>query len=57
MTRTILVSLVLIVFLLAFAVADDSSITVDCNKGQSLNQALEKLDKHTPATVSVAEGW
>jgi hypothetical protein len=42
-----------IVFLLAIAVADDSSITVDCNKGQSLNQALAKLDKHTSATVSV----
>ena len=53
MARTILVSLIVVVFLLAFAVADDSSITVDCNKGQSLNHALAKLDKHTPVTVSV----
>ena len=30
-----------------------SNITVDCAKGQSLNQALSKLDKHTPTTVSV----
>ena len=28
-------------------------ITVDCNQGQSLNQALAKLDKHTPTTVLV----
>lgn len=28
-------------------------ITVDCDQGQSLNQALSKLDKHTPTTVSV----
>ena len=29
------------------------SITVDCDKGQLLNQALGKLDRHTPTTVSV----
>jgi hypothetical protein len=38
------------VSLSTLAVADD---TVDCSQGQSLNQALAKLDKHTPATVSV----
>jgi hypothetical protein len=29
------------------------SITVDCNKGQSLNGALSKLNKLTPSTVTV----
>ena len=28
-------------------------ITVDCSKGQSLNQALAKLNRQTPYTVSV----
>lgn len=28
-------------------------ITVDCSKGQSVNQALAKLDKHTPTTILV----
>ena len=50
MTRTIWGSLVLVVFLVTLAVADDS---VDCGKGQSLNLALAKLDKHTPITVLV----
>lgn len=52
MTRTIWGSLVLVVFLVTLAVADDS-ITADCGKGQSLNLALAKLDKHTPITVLV----
>ena len=29
------------------------SITVDCDRGQSLNDALSKLNKQTPTTVSV----
>ena len=50
MARIILGCLALVVFLSTLAVADD---TVDCSKGQSLNQALAQLDKHQPATVSV----
>jgi len=38
---------------LAAASTPSSAITVDCSKGQSLNQTLAKLDKHTPTTVSV----
>ncbi len=30
-----------------------TAITVDCNKGQSLNQTLAKLNRQTPNTVSV----
>src|SRR5262249_5342871 len=29
------------------------AFTVDCSKGQSLNQTLAKIDKHTPTTISV----
>jgi hypothetical protein len=50
-----------ILFLLAlvFAVPTANALTpsnvvnVDCNQGQSLNQALAKLDKQTPTTVLV----
>jgi hypothetical protein len=30
-----------------------NNVAVDCNKGQSLNQTLARLDKQTPTTVSV----
>jgi hypothetical protein len=38
---------------MANASTPPSGITVDCSKGQSLNQTLAKLDKQTPTTVSV----
>src|SRR5215471_12898969 len=37
----------------AYAWTPPAGITVDCSKGQSLNQTLAKLDKQTPTTVSV----
>lgn len=47
--------LVLLVLMASTAVAEmpAQSITVDCNSGQSLNATLAKLNKQTPATVSV----
>ena len=35
------------------SVPPSTSITVDCNKGQSLNQTLAKLNRQTPYSVSV----
>ena len=51
-------NLVFLVVLTAFACAavaqtSTPSITVDCDKGQSLNGALSNLNKQTPTTVSV----
>jgi hypothetical protein len=47
--------LILLVLAASIAVAESptQSITVDCNKGQSLNSTLSKLNKQTPNTVSV----
>lgn len=47
--------LVVLIAIACAAVAQTSppSITVDCDKGQSLNGALSKLNKQTPTTVSV----
>jgi len=49
--------LFLLALVCAVAKADASTpsnlVNVDCNQGQSLSQALAKLDKHTPTTVSV----
>jgi hypothetical protein len=47
--------LILMVLVASVAVAETSppSITVDCNKGQSLNGTLAKLNKQTPNTVTV----
>ncbi len=47
--------LILLALAASLAVADTSasSITVDCNSGQSLNGTLSKLNKQTPTTVSV----
>jgi hypothetical protein len=47
--------LILLVSVASVAVAETSppSITVDCNKGQSLNGTLAKLNKQTPNTVTV----
>src|SRR5579864_1610458 len=54
MTRTSWRILAIVAILASLALADESeSITVDCGNGQSLNNALAKLDKHGPATVSV----
>jgi len=47
------VSLLILVSFTTVASAS-GGITVDCNKGQSLNQALAKLDKHTANTVAVS---
>ena len=48
--------LIWLVFAASVAVAETStpSTTVDCNSGQSLNSTLSKLNKQTPATVSVS---
>jgi len=48
--------LILLVSVASVAAAETSpqSITVDCNKGQSLNGTLSKLNRQTPATVSVS---
>ena len=46
-------SLTLFAVVLADASTPPNSVSVDCNKGQSLNQTLAKLDKQTPTTVSV----
>jgi hypothetical protein len=48
----ILIPLVLVASI-AVAETPAQSITVDCNKGQSLNGALSKLSKLTPSTVTV----
>jgi hypothetical protein len=54
MTRTSWGILAVVGFLASLAFADESeSITVDCGHGQSLNQALAKLNKHRPVNVSV----
>lgn len=45
---------ILLVLVASAAFADTTSVTVDCNSGQSLNRTLSKLDKHTPVTVSVS---
>jgi hypothetical protein len=47
--------LIVLVLVASVAAAETSpqSITVDCSKGQSLNGTLSKLNKQTPATVSV----
>jgi hypothetical protein len=37
----------------AYASAPPNNVAVDCSKGQSLNQTLAKLDKHTSTVVSV----
>lgn len=39
---------------MAAASTASNTITVDCSRGQSLNQTLAKLDKHTPTTVAVS---
>jgi hypothetical protein len=49
---TLVVSLLLAVF--PQVASSTASITVDCNKGQSLNSALAKLNKQGPNTVSVS---
>lgn len=48
--------LILLVSVASVAVADTSptSTTVDCNKGQSLNATLSKLNRQTPNTVTVS---
>jgi hypothetical protein len=51
-TRGILI-LLLLAASIAVAESPTQSITVDCNKGQSLNSTLSKLNKQTPNTVSV----
>jgi hypothetical protein len=40
-------------FAIKQASAQSIPVTVDCNKGQSLNSVLAELDKHVPTTVSV----
>jgi len=47
--------LILLPLVASVAVAETpaQSITVDCNKGQSLNGTLSKLNKLTPSTVTV----
>lgn len=45
--------LALIVLTFAANLLASAQVTVDCGAGQSLNQALSKLDRHTPITVSV----
>jgi len=37
----------------AQSVPPSTAITVDCSKGQSLNQTLAKLNRQSPYTVSV----
>jgi hypothetical protein len=51
-TRGILI-LLLLAASIAVAESPTQSITVDCNKGQSLNSTLSKLNRQTPNTVSV----
>jgi hypothetical protein len=51
--RFLYLSLTLFAVALAHASTTPNSVSVDCNKGQSLNQTLAKLDKQTPTTVSV----
>jgi hypothetical protein len=51
--RGILIALVLVASA-AVAETPAQSTTVDCNKGQSLNGTLAKLNKQTPNTVTVS---
>jgi hypothetical protein len=55
MKRTNWGILLLLVLVASVAVGEKptQSITVDCNKGQSLNGTLSNLNKQTPTTVSV----
>src|SRR5580704_9125168 len=57
MNRTTRGILILLVLGASVAVAEtatpSSTITVDCNKGQSLNHTLSTLDKHSPPNVLV----
>jgi len=53
MTPTKQVIPVLLILLVAVALAQTQSISVNCDNGQSLNSTLSKLNKQTPATVSV----
>jgi len=55
MKRTHLVVFSLLSLMTYAAVASPSTpaVGVNCNTGQSLNSAISKLDKNTPATVSV----
>jgi hypothetical protein len=57
MNRTSRGILILLVLGASVAVAEtatpSSTITVDCNKGQSLNHTLSTLDKHSPPNVLV----
>jgi len=56
MKRSVSVLSILFLALTCVAPAQQNAparITVDCNQGQSINQALAKLDKHTPTTVLV----
>ena len=50
--RGILIALVLVASVVVAETAPQST-TVDCNKGQSLNGTLAKLNKQTPNTVTV----
>jgi hypothetical protein len=45
--------LALITLVLASTTVTAWSLVVNCDRGQSLNQTLSKLDKHTPVTVFV----
>jgi hypothetical protein len=47
-------SLLVLAASVAMAETTAQSTTVDCNKGQSLNATLAKLDKQTPNTVTVS---
>ncbi|MGO8793575.1 MAG: hypothetical protein ACLQLC_02035 [Candidatus Sulfotelmatobacter sp.] len=53
MTRTKRVIPVLLILVATVALAQNQSISVNCNNGQSLNSTLSKLNKQTPATVEV----
>ena len=58
MTNVQRAALLLLTLVTAIAMEGASTpstgVTVDCSKGQSLNQTLAKLDKTTPTTVSVS---
>jgi hypothetical protein len=49
----VLTLLFFVTFVAAQNPTSSSPVTVDCAKGQSLNYALARLDKHTPHVVSV----
>src|SRR5215831_5691111 len=56
MKRSVSSFLILLLALTGIAASQQiapAPITVDCSKGQSLSQALAKLDKHTPTTALV----